>query len=225
MMKVIKEQAPKLIHTSNLYYHEFQGRLAEKLANTSGLQRSFFCNSGTEATDGAMKMLRSHGSHIHPEKYEIISLENSFHGRTMGALSITGQHKYRKDFEPLIPGIRFVHANDVTALEQVVSEKTCGIVLEVIQGEGGIHPMTRDFVKRARELADRFDALLIFDGIQCGIGRPATCFGYQLFDPVILPDVAAMAKPISCGLPLGAVLANDRAAKSIGAGMHGTTFG
>jgi acetylornithine/N-succinyldiaminopimelate aminotransferase len=223
--RAITDQARKIIHTSNLYYHEYQGPLAQRLAQASGLQRVFFSNSGTESMEAALKMARSHGSHISPDKYEIVALENSFHGRTLGALSITGQHKYRKDFEPLLPGVRFVHGNDVTALEQIVSEKTCGIVLEVIQGEGGIRPMTREFVQRARELADRFDALLIFDEIQCGVGRPGTYFGYQLFDPVILPDVAAMAKPISCGLPLGALLANDRAAKSIGAGMHGSTFG
>jgi acetylornithine/N-succinyldiaminopimelate aminotransferase len=121
IVKAIRDQAGKLVHSSNLYFHEFQGRLAEKIAQTSGLQRTFFCNSGTEATEGAMKMLRSHGNHIHADKIEIISLENSFHGRTLGALSITGQHKYRKDFEPLLPGVRFVRPNDVTALEDVFS--------------------------------------------------------------------------------------------------------
>ena len=175
--------------------------------------------------EGALKMIRSHGNHISSEKYEIISLENSFHGRTMGALSITGQHKYRKDFEPLLPGVKFSYLNDVTGLEQAVSERTAGIVLEVIQGEGGIYPMTSEFLRRARELADRFDALLVFDEIQCGVGRPGTYFGYQLYDPVIMPDIAVMAKPISCGLPLGAILCNERAAKSIGSGMHGSTFG
>jgi predicted acetylornithine/succinylornithine family transaminase len=223
--KAIADQARKIIHTSNLYYHEYQGPLAQRLAEASGLQRVFFSNSGTESMEAALKMARSHGSHIASDKYEIVSLENSFHGRTMGALSITGQHKYRKDFEPLLPGVKFVHANDITALEQVVSEKTAGIVMEIIQGEGGIYPLTRDFVRRARELADRFDALLIFDEIQCGVGRPGTYFGYQLFDPVIMPDVAVMAKPISCGLPLGSLLANERAAKSISPGMHGSTFG
>jgi acetylornithine/N-succinyldiaminopimelate aminotransferase len=223
--RAIADQARKIIHTSNLYYHEYQGPLAERLAQASGLQRVFFSNSGTESMEGALKMARAHGTRIAPDKYEIVSLENSFHGRTLGALSITGQHKYRKDFEPLLPGVKFVHANDVTALEQVVTEKTAGIVVEIIQGEGGIHPLSRDFVRRARELADRFDALLIFDEIQCGVGRPGTYFGYQLFDPIIMPDVAVMAKPISCGLPLGSILSNERAAKSIGPGMHGSTFG
>jgi acetylornithine/succinyldiaminopimelate/putrescine aminotransferase len=170
-------------------------------------------------------MVRSHGSHISPEKYEVISLENSFHGRTLGALSITGQHKYRKDFEPLLPGVRFIHANDITALEQSVTERTAGIVLEIIQGEGGIYPLSAEFIRKARELADRFDALLIFDEIQCGVGRPGTYFAYQLLDPIVLPDIAVMAKPISCGLPLGSILCNERAAKSIASGMHGSTFG
>ncbi len=225
MMKVIKEQAPKLIHTSNLYYHEFQGRLAEKLAKTSGLQRSFFCNSGTEATEGAMKMLRSHGSHINPEKYEIISLENSFHGRTLGALSITGQHKYRKDFEPLIPGVRFVPANDVTALEAVFSDKTCGILIEGIQGEGGIFPISSAFVQKARELCDRYDALYVADEIQCGVGRPGRYYSYQLLEPALRPDIMIAAKPLGCGLPIGCVVANEKAAKAIAPGMHGSTFG
>ncbi|HYP04650.1 MAG TPA: aspartate aminotransferase family protein [Bryobacteraceae bacterium] len=225
VVKAIADQAKKLIHSSNLYYHEYQGPLAQRLAQASGLQRVFYCNSGTESMEGALKMARSHGSHISPGKFEIVALENSFHGRTLGALSITGQHKYRKDFEPLLPGAKFVRANDITALEQVVTENTAAIVVEIIQGEGGIYPLSREFVKRARELADRFDALLIFDEIQCGVGRPGTYFSYQLFDPVILPDVAVMAKPISCGLPLGVILSNERAAKSIGPGMHGSTFG
>lgn len=225
IVKAISDQARKIIHTSNLYYHEYQGPLAKRLVEASGLERVFFSNSGTESMEGAIKMARSHGSHISPEKYEIVSLENSFHGRTLGALSITGQYKYRKDFEPLLPGVKFTMMNDITALEQNVSEKTAGIVIEVIQGEGGIYPMSVDFLRKARDLADRYDALLIFDEIQCGVGRPGTYFGYQLFDPVIMPDVAVMAKPISCGLPLGAILCNDRAAKSIGSGMHGSTFG
>ncbi|MBC8166445.1 MAG: aspartate aminotransferase family protein [Bryobacteraceae bacterium] len=223
--KVVREQAAKLIHTSNLYYHEFQGPLAQRLAKTSGLQRSFFCNSGTEATEAAMKMLRSHGSHINPEKYEIISLENSFHGRTFGALSITGQHKYRKDFEPLLPGVRFVHANDITALESVFSERTAGILVEGIQGEGGINQISTEFVRKARELCDRYDALYVADEIQCGVGRPGAYYSYQLLDPVIMPDIMIAAKPLGCGVPLGCVVANERAAKSIAPGMHGSTFG
>jgi predicted acetylornithine/succinylornithine family transaminase len=225
LMKVMREQAPRLIHTSNLYYHEFQGKLAERLARTSGLQRTFFCNSGTEATEGAMKMMRSHGSHIHPEKIEIISLENSFHGRTLGALSITGQQKYRKDFEPLLPGVRFVQPNDVESLGGAFSERTAGIIVEGIQGEGGINPISGDFVARARELCDRYDALYVADEIQCGVGRPGAYYSYQLFQPAIQPDIMIAAKPLGCGLPLGCITANERAARSIAQGMHGSTFG
>jgi acetylornithine/N-succinyldiaminopimelate aminotransferase len=223
--KAIREQAGKLIHTSNLYYHEYQGRLAKKLAETTGLQRSFFCNSGTEATEGALKMMRSHGTHINSDKYEIISLENSFHGRSLGALSVTGQHKYRKDFEPLLSGVRFIHANDTSALEQVFSDRTCGILVEGIQGEGGINPMSAGFLRKTRQLCDQYDALLVFDETQCGVGRPGVYFSYQLFDPVIMPDVMIAAKPLGCGIPLGCIVANERAAKSIAPGMHGSTFG
>ncbi len=225
MVKVIREQAGLMLHTSNLYYHEYQGPLAERLAKISGLARTFFCNSGTEAMEGAMKMLRSHGRKIHPDKYEIVSLHNSFHGRTLGALSITGQEKYRKDFEPLLPGAKFVPANDLVALEQVVSERTSGIVIEWIQGEGGIFPMSDEYARKARELADRYDALLVFDEIQCGVGRVGKYFAYQLTDPVVLPDIMVAAKPVGCGIPLGVIVANERAAQTIGSAMHGSTFG
>jgi acetylornithine/N-succinyldiaminopimelate aminotransferase len=223
--RVLQEQARLLIHSSNLYYHEYQGPLARRIAKISGLQRSFFCNSGTEAMEGALKMVRSHGSHRSPEKFEIISLENSFHGRTLGALSITGQPKYRKDFEPLIPGVRFVSGNNLAQLEAAFSEKTAGVVIEWIQGEGGIFPVSAEYAARARELADRYDALLVFDEIQCGVGRAGTYFGYQLASPHLLPDVMVAAKPLACGLPLGVITANQRAADSIAAGMHGSTFG
>jgi acetylornithine/succinyldiaminopimelate/putrescine aminotransferase len=189
------------------------------------LHRSFFANSGTEAMEGALKMVRAHGTKINPEKFEILSLENSFHGRTMGALSITGQPKYRHDFEPLLPGIKFLPQNDVAALEQAFSQRTAGIVIECIQGEGGIFPVSNEYARKARELADRYDALLVFDEIQCGVGRPGTWFGYQLATPVVLPDVMVAAKPLACGLPLGVIVANEKAAAAIGAGMHGSTFG
>ncbi|HUS08101.1 MAG TPA: aminotransferase class III-fold pyridoxal phosphate-dependent enzyme, partial [Bryobacteraceae bacterium] len=189
------------------------------------LQRSFFCNSGTEAMEGALKMIRAHGSRISKEKYEIISLENSFHGRTLGALSVTGQPKYRADFEPLLPGVKFIQPNDIAALEQAFSQNTAGVVLEGIQGEGGVYPMNPGFVAKARELCDKFDALLVADEIQCGVGRPGVYFSYQLAEPVVLPDITITAKPFACGLPLGVVIANERAAKSIAPGMHGSTFG
>jgi len=225
LVKTIRAQAGKLLHTSNLYYNEFQGPLAERLAKISGLERTFFCNSGAEAMEGALKMMRSHGRKVSTEKYEVVSLNNSFHGRTLGALSITGQEKYRRDFEPLLPGARFVPANDIVALEQVVGDRTCGIVIEWIQGEGGIFPMNIEYARKARELADRHDALLVFDEIQCGVGRVGKYFAYQLADPVVLPDIMVAAKPLAVGIPLGVIVANERAAKSIGTAMHGSTFG
>ncbi|HTS76243.1 MAG TPA: aspartate aminotransferase family protein [Bryobacteraceae bacterium] len=223
--RVIREQAGLLLHTSNLYYHEYQGPLAERLARASGLQRVFFSNSGAESVEGALKMARSHGRKIHPEKIEFVALENSFHGRTFGALSVTGQEKYRRDFEPLVPGARHVPRNDVGALESAVSDRTAAILLELVQGEGGIFPLTAEYVRKARALADRHNALLIFDEIQCGVGRPGTYFAYQMFEPAVLPDVMVAAKPIACGIPMGVIVANQRAAESIGSGMHGSTYG
>lgn len=225
IVKAIRDQAAKIIHASNLYYHEYQGRLAQRICEASGLQRVFFANSGTEAMEGAVKMVRGHGHKIHPEKYQIVSLENSFHGRSIGALSLTGQPKYRKDFEPLMPGVHFAPPNDIGALEALVNEHTAGIVIEAIQGEGGIYTMGESYLRKARELANRFDALLVFDEIQCGVGRTGTYFAYQLFDPVIMPDVMVTAKPLGCGIPIGVIAANERAAASISPGMHGTTFG
>jgi predicted acetylornithine/succinylornithine family transaminase len=225
IVAAIRDQAARLIHTSNLFYNQFQGPLAQRIAEVSGLNRTFFTNSGTESTEGAMKMIKAHGRDIDPAKIEIVSLDNSFHGRTLGALSITGQPKYRKDFEPLIPGVRFVPANDMAALEDAVTDRTAGIFIEWIQGEGGVLPTDPAFCRRARELADRHDALLCFDEIQCGVGRTGKYFGYQLIDPPVMPDIMTAAKPIACGLPLGILTANERAAKSIRPGMHGSTFG
>jgi acetylornithine/N-succinyldiaminopimelate aminotransferase len=225
IVKVIRDQAALLIHSSNLYYHPYQGALAKRLAEVSGLQRAFFANTGTEAVEGALKMIHSHGRALHPDKYEVIALENSFHGRTMGALSITGQEKYRRDFEPLVPGARFVPVNDMAALEAAFSDRTAGIVLELIQGEGGINPLSPEFIAAARRLADRHNALFVADETQCGVGRPGTYFAYQRSQPVILPDIVVAAKPVACGLPLGFILANEKAAATIKPGMHGTTFG
>jgi len=225
LTKVIREQAGKLIHSSNLYYHEYQGPLAERIAKVTGLDRVFFCNSGTEAMEGALKIIRAHGRKISPTKFETVALHDSFHGRTFGALSITGQEKYRRDFEPMLPGARFVHRNDIGGLEQVVCENTAGIVIELIQGEGGINPLSDEYIRKARELADRHNALLVFDEIQCGVGRPGTYFSYQMLDPIVMPDITTAAKPLACGIPLGFVAATERAASAIGKGQHGTTFG
>ena len=225
IVKVIQEQAARLIHTSNLYYNEFQGPLAKRIAEVSGLQRTFFSNSGAESCEGALKMMKAHGHDVSAEKYEIVALDNSFHGRTLGALSVTGQPKYRKDFEPLIPGVKFVQPNDIAGLEAAVSERTAGIIMEWIQGEGGVIPLDTAFCRRARELADQHDALLCFDEIQCGVGRTGRYFAYQMAEPAILPDIMVAAKPVACGIPLGIIVANERAAKSIRPGMHGSTFG
>ncbi len=225
LLRVIRAQAARMLHSSNLYYHEYQGPLAKRLVEISGLQRAFFCNSGTEANEAAMKMALGHGVRISPQKYEIVSLDNSFHGRTLGALSITGQTKYRDPFGPLLPGVKFVSPNDVAGLEQAVGPNTAGIILEWIQGEGGVYPLSPEFVARARQLADQHDALLILDEIQCGVGRTGKYFAYQLADPAVVPDVVTVAKPLAAGLPLGAVIANEKAAAALGPGMHGTTFG
>ena len=225
MTEVIRDQAGKLIHTSNLYFHAYQGPLAQKLCQTSGLQRAFFCNSGAEAIEGAIKMCRAHGRKISPSKIEMISLDGSFHGRTMGALSLTGQPKYQEPFQPLLQGVKFVPRRDDAALEAAVNENTCGIFIEGIQGEGGIHPICARYLRKARELADKYNAFLVLDEIQSGVGRPGVHYSYQLHDPVIMPDILVAAKPVACGLPLGFVVANDKAAASIDPGMHGTTFG
>jgi predicted acetylornithine/succinylornithine family transaminase len=225
IVKVVREQAGRMIHSSNLYYHQYQGPLAKRLAEMSGLTRVFFCNTGTESVEGALKMAKAHGRAIDAGKCEIISLDNSFHGRTLGALSVTGQPKYRQDFEPLLPGVRFVPPNDVAALEAAFSARTAGMIVELIQGEGGIYPLTHEYAAKARELADRHNALLIADETQCGVGRPGTYFAYQRSTPVILPDVVVAAKPVACGIPLGFLIANGKAAAAIRPGMHGTTFG
>jgi predicted acetylornithine/succinylornithine family transaminase len=225
IVKAMREQAGLMVHSSNLYYHPYQGPLAKRLAEMSGLARVFFSNTGTESVEGALKMAKAHGRAIDAEKYEIISLENSFHGRSLGALSVTGQPKYRHDFEPLVPGVRFVPANDIAALEAAFTSRTAGMIVELIQGEGGIYPLTHEYAAKARELADRHNALLIADETQCGVGRPGTYFAYQRSTPVILPDVVVAAKPVACGIPLGFIIANEKAAAAIKPGMHGTTFG
>ncbi|MBL8231729.1 MAG: aspartate aminotransferase family protein [Bryobacterales bacterium] len=225
IVRVIREQAGKLMHCSNLYYHEYQGLLAERLAKVSGLQRTFFCNSGTEAMEGALKIVKAHGNRLNPDKNEIVSLDNSFHGRSIGAISITGQPKYRKDFEPLLPNVRFVPRHDLAALEQTINERTAGVCLELIQGEGGIYPLGEQMTRKARELCDRYNALLVLDEIQCGVGRPGTFFAYQLVDPVVLPDVMVAAKPLGAGMPMGIIMTNEKAADALAPGMHGTTFG
>jgi acetylornithine/N-succinyldiaminopimelate aminotransferase len=222
IVKVIRQQAMRLIHTSNLYYNEYQGELARKLCELSGLDRVFFTNSGTEAMEGALKLARAAAS-ANPGKCSVVALDGSFHGRTFGALSLTGQEKYRKSFEPLLEGVKFIPLNDRDALRSAVDDRTCAIVLEPVQGEGGIRECTREFVADARSLADQFHAVLIFDEIQCGLGRLGSVFAFQHYD--ITPDVVTIAKPLAAGLPLGAFIAREQLSTALGFGKHGTTFG
>ena len=224
IVKTIRDQAAKLIHTSNLYSHEYQGRLAEKLAQLSGLDRVFFSNSGTEAIEGSIKLARLASHRIGGlEKSRLIGLEGSYHGRTFGAMSLTGQDKYRKGFEPLLEEVTFVPRNNIEALRAAVNDQTCAIVLEPIFGEGGILECSVDFLKECRALADQLKVALFFDEIQCGLGRTGNLFAFQTFG--VKPDIVAIAKPIAAGLPLGAFLAREEFASAISAGQHGTTFG
>jgi acetylornithine/N-succinyldiaminopimelate aminotransferase len=238
IVKTIREQAAKLIHVSNLYYHEYQGALAEKLCTlvstppagsssteaSMGACRAFFSNSGTEAIEGSIKLARLAGHRAGGEaKCRLVALQGSYHGRTFGALSLTGQDKHRKGFEPLLEEVTFVAQNDVEGLRSAVDDNTCAIVLEPIFGEGGIYECSVEFLRECRTLADRHKAALIFDEIQCGLGRTGTIFAFQTFG--VAPDIVAIAKPIAAGLPLGAFIAKEEFANAISPGQHGTTFG
>ena len=224
IVKIIREQAARAIHLSNLYYNEYQGLLAEKLCGLSGLQRAFFSNSGTEAIEGSIKLARLAGHRTGGEtKSQLVALEGSYHGRTFGAMSLTGQDKYRKGFEPLLEDVKFVPQNNIEALRSAVDDKTCAIVLEPIFGEGGVYECSVDFLQESRTVADRHRAALIFDEIQCGLGRTGNIFAFQTFG--VTPDIVAIAKPIAAGLPLGAFLAKEEFASAISPGQHGTTFG
>jgi len=224
---VLKRQAGRLIHVSNLFFHEYQSELAKKLTKISGLERAFFCNSGTEAWEGALKLARAYARANNPNghkaKWRILALENSFHGRTFGSLATTGQAKYRHPFAPLLPGVSFVAFNDVEDLKREFDGSVCAVCMETIQGEGGINPVTPDFLQTARQLTDKTGALLILDEIQCGLGRTGKWFAYEHYG--ITPDIVTVAKPLAAGLPLGAILTTNRVASGMHPGMHGTTFG
>jgi len=228
LVRVIRREAGRAIHLSNLFQNPFQGPLARKLVEWSGLDRVFFTNSGTEAMDGVLKLARAYayaksaGSGA-AKKTRILALENSFHGRTFGAVSITYPEKYREPFAPLVPGVEFVKFNDVADLESKFDDTVCAIVLETIQGEGGIFPVSEEFWNRARALATQHDAAMIADEIQCGLGRTGRYFAYQRFASA--PDAVTIAKPLAGGLPLGAIIANEQFASAFTPGMHGTTFG
>jgi len=227
IQKVLKQQAGKLIHTSNLFYHQYQSELAKRLTKISGLDRAFFCNSGTEAWEGALKLARAyaqeHNSNGHKAKWRLLALENSFHGRTFGSLATTGQAKYRRPFAPMMPGVNFVAFNDMADLKHQFDGSVCAICMETIQGEGGINPVSQEFFQLARDLTNKSGALLLVDEIQSGLGRTGKYFAYQHYG--ITPDIVTVAKPLAAGLPLGALLTTNRVATGMHPGMHGTTFG
>ena len=225
--RAIVNQSRALIHTSNLFYHEGQAELALRLTERTGMDRAFFSNTGTEAWEGALKLARAHAGLLRSEGKQIgtkfLALEQSFHGRTFGSMSTTYKAKYREPFAPGVPGVEFVRFNDVADLRAKFSNEVCAILVEAIQGEGGIRPLSQEFFAEARKLADSTGALLIVDEIQAGMGRTGKWCGYQHYG--IKPDITTLAKPIAGGIPLGAILCTEEVARSIHAGMHGTTFG
>jgi acetylornithine aminotransferase/acetylornithine/N-succinyldiaminopimelate aminotransferase len=225
--EAIQRQSKRLIHTSNLFFHEHTAELAVRLTEISGLDRVFLCNSGTEAWEAALKLSRANAGRLRANGRNIgtkfLALEHSFHGRSMGSVATTAKEKYREPFEPVMPGVEFVRFNDVADLRAKFSKEICAICIEAVQGEGGIHPISREFFATARELCNSTGTLLLADEIQCGFGRTGKWFAYQHYG--ILPDVTTIAKPIANGIPMGAMLCTNVAAEAITPGMHGTTFG
>lgn len=221
LVDAIQKQTEQLIHTSNFFYTEPQSKLAKLLSEVSGLDKVFFSNSGAEAIEGAVKLARKYG-HIKEKEGTIISMKNCFHGRTIGAISM-GKEKYQKGFEPMAPGFEQTVMEDVEMLENKMNEETVAVILEPVQGEGGIRPVSKNYLKTVRQLCDKYDALLILDEIQCGIGRTGTMFTYQQYE--IMPDIVASAKALGGGFPIGAVIAKEHVAAALKHGEHGTTYG
>ena len=223
--QALKDQIDKLTHISNLYYSVPMAEAAEKVKKASRLEKVFFTNSGTEAIEGALKVARKYSYAKYGEdRYEIVAMNHSFHGRSLGALSVTGNEKYRKAFEPLIGGVRFADYNDLESVKSQVNEKTCAIILETVQGEGGIYPATEEFLKGVKALCEEKDLILILDEIQCGMGRTGYMFAWQEYG--VEPDVMTCAKALGCGVPVGAfVLGKKVADASLAPGDHGTTYG
>ena len=219
----ICDQARKLIHVSNLFHIETQAELAELICENSFGEKVFFCNSGAEANEGAIKLARRYGTEKNPEKYEIVAFRQSFHGRTMAAVSVTGQGKYSEGFGPMLTGVKFAEFNNLDSVKEVVSERTAGIIVEPIQGEGGIVPAEEAFLEGLREIADEIDAILIFDEVQTGIGRTGKIFAYQHYG--VEPDVMTLAKALGNGVPIGAIVAKGKAADVLKPGLHASTFG
>lgn len=223
LVDAVSQQASKMIHCSNLYYTEVQVEAAEKLKKLSGMDKVFFGNSGAEANEGAIKLARKYATNIDPEKIQIISALHSFHGRTLATLTATGQDHYHHGFGPLPAGFDYVPYNDIQALEAKMSDKTCAVMLEAIQGEGGVHVPDPDYLPKVRALCDKYNAVLIFDEVQCGMGRTGTFFGCQQFG--VKPDIVTLAKGLASGVPIGAFMATDKVANAFHAGDHGSTFG
>ena len=221
----LKNQVDKLLHVSNLYYNEPTTDAAEKLLKVSGMDRVFFTNSGTEAIEGALKAARRYSYNKYDEnRYEIIAMNHSFHGRSMGALSVTGTLKYRTPFEPLIGGVSFAEFNNLESVKTLMTEKTCAVIMETVQGEGGIYPADPEFLEGVKALCEEKDILLILDEIQCGMGRTGEMFAFQGYG--VQPDIMTSAKALGCGVPVGAFLMTERVAeKSLEPGDHGTTYG
>lgn len=223
--EALKAQIDKLMHTSNLYYNVPTITAAQKLLKVSGMDRVFFTNSGTEAIEGALKAAKKYAyTRDGHTDHEIIAMNHSFHGRSLGALSITGTAHYREPFEPLLGGIRFADFNDLESVKAQINDKTCAIIFETVQGEGGIYPATPEFLEGIRKICDEKDILLILDEIQCGMGRTGEMFAWQAYD--VRPDIMTSAKALGCGVPVGAFLMTERVAeKSLQPGDHGTTYG
>ena len=222
--EALKAQIDKLYHTSNLYYHESCGEAAKELNRISGMDRVFFTNSGGEANEGALKAARRYAYTKKTGRYEIIAMENSFHGRSIGAVSVTGHDDYREPFEPLLPGVKFAKLNDLDSVKALVSDKTCAIILEPLQGEGGINLATQEFMEGIRQICDENDILMICDEVQCGMGRTGSMFAWQGFG--VKPDILTMAKAIGNGIPVGAFAMTEEVAKySLKPGDHGATYG
>ena len=223
--QALKDQIDKVIHTSNLFYNVPMVEAAEKLLKASGLSKVFFTNSGTEAIEGAIKAARKYAwLKDQSTDHEIIAMRHSFHGRSLGALSVTGNTHYQEPFKPLIGGIRFADFNDLDSVKAQITEKTCAIILDPVQGEGGIYPASRDFLQGLRKLCDEKDILLILDEIQCGMGRTGTMFAFQSYG--VMPDIMTCAKALGCGVPVGAFVLNEKTAgNSLAPGDHGTTYG
>ncbi|GKX31123.1 acetylornithine aminotransferase [Vallitalea longa] len=224
LIAALKQQLEKLIHCSNLYWNEPAIEAAELLVEHSKLDKVFFCNSGAEAIEGSLKLARKYAKkNLGDNKNEIITMKNSFHGRTYGAVTATGQLKYQKGLDPLLPGVKYAEFNNIESLLQAIDYNTCAVLLEPIQGEGGIRPANKEYLKQVRDICDMNNLVLIFDEVQCGMGRTGEMFAYQLYD--VKPDIVALAKGLGSGVPIGAVIANEEIAKGFNPGDHASTFG